>query len=360
MQEIIELTRKLVSFRSTEDNPSELRACADYIAGYFDGLDLLVERFEHKGIPSVYVSLNKTRTPKLILNAHFDVVPADDEMFEMKQEDNKLFGRGVNDDKGPLAIIMVLLKELAQSKEKPDVAMLVTGDEEIGGHNGIQHVLEQEKVISQYAIVLDGGSLNKYITKAKGICNMHLTSNGVEAHGSRPWQGENAIVKLIKAYSRIDKLFQGKDQWDPTCSLNIIKGGETENKIPSKAKMALDIRYPDKKEMDSTLKEIMKIIDDEGLDVKTTGRPPLHCDEDNAYFKELLRISTDVFGEKAEASKAYGGSDATYLMNAGIQCALTKTNGGGSHSSDEFMELEGIGKLYEVLKRFCLSIENIK
>ena len=79
----------------------------------------------------------------VLLMSHLDVVAAGDELFTPREHNGKLYGRGSNDDKYAVALSLVLAKEhlgrlKAGGKGQADLpfGLLITSDEEIGGHYG--------------------------------------------------------------------------------------------------------------------------------------------------------------------------------------------------------------------------------
>jgi succinyl-diaminopimelate desuccinylase len=60
---------------------------------------------DHPMHPSLIADLEGTGKPVLLLT-HLDVVPAPETMFTMRREGDRVFGRGVLDDKGPAAILL--------------------------------------------------------------------------------------------------------------------------------------------------------------------------------------------------------------------------------------------------------------
>ena len=50
--------------------------------------------------------------PRILLHGHADVVPGDEDQFEVREQDGELFGRGVYDMKGALAAMMLAVEDL--------------------------------------------------------------------------------------------------------------------------------------------------------------------------------------------------------------------------------------------------------
>src|SRR3989339_346824 len=115
----------LIRFKTTHDRGTELQTCADYIASFFEGTGLTIERIVHSGVPSVVITKG-TKTPRVFLSGHFDVVPADEDQFEPVIDGDKLFGRGAFDMKSGVAVMMHLMKAMAETSH--DVGLMLTGD----------------------------------------------------------------------------------------------------------------------------------------------------------------------------------------------------------------------------------------
>ena len=110
MQEIIELTKELIRFKTMHKNQEEILRCAGFIEAYFKKHDIVCKRVEHAGTPSIFV-VPAGKTVPVILMSHIDVVDAPDELFEPVEKEGKLYGRGSIDDKYAAALSMVLVKE---------------------------------------------------------------------------------------------------------------------------------------------------------------------------------------------------------------------------------------------------------
>jgi succinyl-diaminopimelate desuccinylase len=357
--EIIGLTDRLVRFRSYEDNPEEIHRCADFIDDYFREEDVFIRRFTKNNVPSLYISLQETNQPTVIFNAHFDVVPASESMFTPRMQGNYMIGRGVYDDKGQLATFMVMMKELAREEDRPNIALVTTGDEERGGGNGAAHVMEQD-ITADFAIIADGGGLNKYSTKAKGILGIRLDATGIDSHGSRPWLGKNAIELLMEAHLRIKELFPSRrpDHWEKTLNLGVLKGGEAPNIVPRQAESTLDIRFTEHDDPEEIVSEIKEICQDIGnITVEVQHITPFFVtDEDNAYVRELLHISQDIMQEQPEITADHGGSDARYFSHAGIPTVVTNPQGGNHHSNEEYLDVSQLSEFYDIMRNFSLRV----
>ena len=202
MDEIVRLTKDLIRFKSTYDNPEEINRCANFIEDYLKKHGIGYRRLNYENIPSVLVAPQGKSVP-VILMSHIDVVEAPEELFEPYEKDGMLYGRGSLDDKYAVALSLVLLKENLHRLQKQGggqndlpFGILITGDEEVGGANGALKALT--RVEADFCIALDGGGVETIIIKEKGIVHLKLISRGESAHAARPWLGTNSAFDVSR------------------------------------------------------------------------------------------------------------------------------------------------------------------
>lgn len=69
----------------------------DFINGWFEARGLEPMRYEGAGprgeLTSLVVRVGEG-SPRILLHGHADVVPAEEELFEARLEDDELYGRG--------------------------------------------------------------------------------------------------------------------------------------------------------------------------------------------------------------------------------------------------------------------------
>lgn len=179
-QEILRLTEELIRIPSTHSRPHKISQCADFIAQWLERYDINYRRYNENDVPSIVVMPSGTAETKTLLMAHFDVVEAEKETsFAPHIKDGKLYGRGAIDDKYAVALSLVLFREhlaiLANKgwcQEQMSFGLLLTGDEEVGGKNGVGKV--GEMVQPEFFITLDGGNPRLIVTKEKGTLSVHL------------------------------------------------------------------------------------------------------------------------------------------------------------------------------------------
>lgn len=351
--ELTKLNSELIKFKSTSDRPEELKKIVDFVEDYFSGSDVVVKRYESNKKPSIVVLLEDTKSPKLFLVAHLDVVPAEDSQFEPRVEGDMLYGRGSIDNKGSAAIIISLMKHYSQQDEKPDIGLMLTTDEEIGGKDGARYLVEDEGYSCEFAIVPDGGNDYEVVIKEKGLLHVRIKAKGQGAHGSKQWLGENALDRLIEIYHELRKEFPfttEEDRWKQTLNLGVMHGGTAANKVAEQAEMELDMRFTSDQEKKRIKDYILNI---EGVEVDIMSEGSLFdTDENNPYLHKLKSSVEKIIGRKINFSKEHGASDARHLADANIPSALLEPIGGNIHADEEFVVISSMETVYNILKDF--------
>ncbi|MFP4387470.1 MAG: M20 family metallopeptidase [Desulfococcaceae bacterium] len=356
MREVVELTKELVRIPSMHSRPEEIARCVDRVVEYLEAAGASVRRMEHAGVPSAMALPAETSTP-VVLMSHVDVVDAPEELFTPVERDGKLFGRGSLDDKYAVALSLVLFKNRleklrSQGRDQSDMpfGVLITGDEEVGGANGVRPALKQFK--AGFGLALDGGDVRNIVAKEKGIYRLRLTSKGRTAHGSTPWLGVNAVERLMDDYRKIQAFFHPsafgydpEDHWHRTLNLGAIRAGQSINQVPDKAVAELDIRFTEKDDMPALHKEMQAAIAGE---LTLISKSPMFYAGETPYLDLLRQASPD-----SELGVEHGASDARYLSDHGIPGVVWGVDGDRSfHAPDEHIDLASLETLYRRLDDF--------
>ncbi len=174
----------------------------------------------HHGL--VYRWPGKNDAQRVLLTAHYDVVPASDEgwpfpPFSGQIQDDRVYGRGSFDDKGSLIAIMEAVTALLLEGFEPpcDIYLAFGYDEEVGGAHGAQRIaawfeetgMHFDYVLDEGGAVADGSMMGiKYPVAVigvaeKGNTSFALTFQGEGGHSSTP-PHETAVstmARLIRA-----------------------------------------------------------------------------------------------------------------------------------------------------------------
>jgi len=355
-KEIIELTKELIKFKTTKENPTEIKKCMSFIKKYFSKCDVIIKEFEHKGKLSLFISYKETKKPKLLLNGHIDVVAADGDQYTPKIKNNKLYGRGSADMKAGVATYIVLMKEFLE--KKPDMGLMIVSDEEMGGFDGTNYLINDKDFEAEFVLGAEPNhvdSLDKLniTTSEKGVLWLKITTLGKSCHASRPWLGDNALEKLIERYEEIKKLFPKtteKNRWKTTINLSKINVDNPTNRVPDKAEMVLDIRYTAGMPKKEILDKIKKIKDIK-IEILEHGQMLIN-DENLETIKKLKSCIEKTTGKECKLLKEHGSSDLRFTSEKKIPSVIFGPYGENYHGKDEFVSIESLNLFYKVMKEF--------
>lgn len=365
-QEAVEILKKLVSV-NTVNPPGNERALLPIIKEAFDGLGAEMEIWEKRKGRVNFVGKIGSGSPSIGFFPHLDTVPAGDgwktDPFRPVVKNGKLYGRGAVDSKGNFVSSWLAIKTfLAINKKfKGTIYLVGCADEETGSEFGVKYLLQKGFKVD-YAIVPDGGAIDKIIIGEKGRIHLTLKSYGKQAHASEPGWGINALENLVKLLSKIttlrfDDLSFHKSFDGVTQNIGVVRGGHAANIIPAFAQAEIDIRFPlgiDKKEI---IKKISKAADGQAkIEIEETFSTPPHLtDQSSPIIKAFLAAAKET-GIKMRVGTMGGITDAKSLSLAGIDTLVHFLDDGShtAHSANEYTLLENI-KIAASLYRLTLE-----
>ena len=355
-----EILRKLVAFPTVTGDEQSAHETLDYIAGFVAARGMHVERFDSNGFESLIATVKAGhKAPKVMLGAHLDVVSAPDELFNMRKEAGKLYGRGVLDMKFAIAAYMQFVDDVQDHLEDYDFGIMITTDEEIGGKDGVAALI-QEGYLPKVCILPDGGDNWQVQVHAKGFLRLKMASFGKSAHGSRPWQGKSAFAPLFRALHETEALFPENNASSNTYNLGQMAGGNTGNQVADYAEAHLDFRLLDKHEMQRIRRATQAICDKYGveLNVELEGSPT-EFDLENPYIAPFVRTITEVTGVTVTGARTLGSNDARYFSELGVPCISVYPAGGDHHSDEEWLDEAAFYQFNEVLGRYMDEVAKV-
>ena len=353
LDEIVRLTKELVVFRTTNDRVHELHRCLEFIKSYFHGYDVVFREFSFREQPSMIISFNKRKKQGLLINGHIDVVEGFDSQFTPHIEKNLLYGRGTYDMKGSVAAQLVLLRKLANKQQRPPVGMMIVTDEEIGGMDGTKKLV-QRGFGGEFCIAGEPTRL-QVETRHKGTLIVKIVMYGSSSHGSRPWQGDNALEKLMRRYYKFKDEFElasRKHKWHVSVNPTSCNCESPINVTPSKAEMVIDIRTTE----DCTNKRVLSLLEKHGLKNKIIENGSmLYNDRKNKHIKGLKRIAEKHLGRRVKYIKGCGGSDLRFFSEKNMPAVNFGPLGKGHHKHNEYVCIDSLGQYYDILKEFVAA-----
>ncbi|KND51987.1 MAG: acetylornithine deacetylase [Parcubacteria bacterium C7867-001] len=358
MNDIEQLTRDLVGFRSSHERPEELKKCLEYCVRFFDGLPLTVSRFESNSIESVLIHTGAADNLDVLLVGHIDIADGHDRLFTLEKKDGKLIGRGVVDMKAFIATSMAVLRDMVQEGSPLALGLLVVTDEELGGKDGSRFVVEEKEIRAKVVLVPDDGDdIRRVVEQTKNAFAVKFTARGKSAHGNRPWDGVNAIELLLATLENLRATFPSypsppETNWVNTLNLGKIEGGIASNEVPADASMTLDIRIVPPTTREEVFKALdASLVDGISYEVLVEATPTTLNKEDSLVRSYLLNIER-VTGEKPLFKQSGGGTDARYFAARNMTVIVHQGTGGDAQGEGEYVELDSLTQLVDIQKGF--------
>lgn len=368
--ELADTLSKLISFKTITIEQKINREALQWIRNQIKTLPITLNIFSQKGYPSLLITTRPTNKPKIILYGHIDVVEGKEKLFSTHIEKNRLYGRGAYDMKFALACYIKLLHEIGPNLSQYDFGIMIVSDEERGGFNGVPTILTKG-YSTDFCLIPDGGGSENgedwsYELMSKGVYQITVKSQGKNAHPSRPWDGENAIEKLMEFSNALKAEFIHEPCGDnkhehTTSNLSNISGGGKSNQVPSSAEAKIDIRYyiPEinLEELKSKIEKVKSKFDGISIEEHAMG-DSVRIDLDNPLVKNFLAVCAKIKGKPSEPIISHGSSDARFFYKQSIPTVLVRPYGGDLHGDNEWIDLDDLNRFYDALKTFVL--ENAK
>ncbi len=354
-QELLALAERLVSYETCD--PESIWEAAGFVGEWLEERGIEVRQDEVRGLPVLMAEVGPAEAPTVVLEGHLDVVPARPEQFQPRVEGDKLYGRGAYDMKGAIAA-MLMVTAAMRDQDAVRVRLGVVGDEESeeGNDRGCDQLVDSG-FVGDFAIT--GEPTDMHIgVEAKGVLALRLEVSGTAAHGATPWLGDNAVLRAIDVFRRVESLpfaRHSSELFDrPSINLGRIVGGDALNKVPDRCVIDVDIRYLPGQDPEAILADVRAI---EGATAEPLlTRPPATVDRDSVYLR-ALRDSTAAHhdGEPMSVGRD-GASDAVSFLRVGVPAVEYGPIGAGHHGPVEWVSVTSLETYRRSLESFLRSL----
>lgn len=355
MQANLETTlARLIAVPSVSEN---IAACSEAVALVRDEVAQLglhiIDSQPGASHPWFIATTKQTLTPDILLAAHLDVVPASPELFTMRHDGDKLTGRGVYDMKLAAACYLEFLKKHADILHTLNIGVLFSSDEEIGGDSMLDIIATGLR--PGVIFIPDGGGDWHIEARAKGLLGIKLLSNGKSAHGSRPWEGDNALHSIMDMVHTLRHEHPFKGPNDATLAITGLRGGEAVNQIAASASAHLDFRTFDNDELNQFKDRIFELASEHDIQaIIVQSGSPVIFDKDHPSVRPFLESMKELRGG-ATFVDSYGGTDARYFAPYNIPCIIMEPHGGSRHADDEWLQAEDLSSYFELIEHWVLA-----
>jgi succinyl-diaminopimelate desuccinylase len=349
------LAERLITYDTSA--PDGIRACAGFVKGWLEAREIDVHDSTFGELPVLTADVGPSDGPTLIFHSHLDVVPGHAEQFSPRVEGDRLYGRGAYDMKGGLAAMMCAMRDLAEQRAVR-IRFVCVPDEE---SEDIDTRSIDEIVRSGFPgdFAITGEPTDMHVgVQAKGVLAFRLNVLGRSAHGSTPWLGDNAVLKAIDVFRRIESLPFSRESSElfdrPSVNLGRIQGGDALNKVPDLCQMVVDIRYLPNQDPGDILEQIRSIPDIEV--VRTFTRGPAYVSRSNPYVIALVAAVGRLTSGESMSVGRDGASDAISFLAAGIPAVEFGPAGAGHHGPEEWVSISSLARYRQALCDFVTQL----
>jgi succinyl-diaminopimelate desuccinylase len=303
--------------------------------------------------------------------SHIDVVPPGEEKlwesnpWTVVRKDNRLFGRGVEDNQQGLVSSVIAAMALNAQGIKPvrTLKLLFAADEEVGSIYGIEWLVKNHPSLfkkDDMVLVPDAGDVNGEFMEIaeKNILWLEFVTRGKQAHGSRPDLGANAFLAgsdlAVRLHFELSAKFSDHDPlFDPDYSTFQPTKKEANvpniNTIPGEDVFCMDMRILPRHTTDSVMTEINRIKTETekkyGVTVKINTKQLMESiptSVDAPVVKKLSSAINEVYRVKARPVGIGGGTMAACLRNIGIDCVVWTKTDVSLHQPNEYALIDNI------------------
>ena len=369
MDPALRLLRDLVAIDSV--NPSLVSggageaAIAERVAAALGaaGLDVGVTEAS-PGRPNV-VALLEGRSPgrTLMYCGHMDTVGVEGMTapFDPVERDGRLYGRGTQDMKSGLAAMIDAAARLAAGGglDAGRLVVAAVADEEHAS-------LGADALVREYtaagAVVTEPTNL-AVATCHQGFEWVEVETRGRAAHGSRPADGRDAILRMGRVLAKLEaintRLAAGPCHprlGSPSLHASTISGGRELSVYPDRCRLRFERRTLTDEPPDAGLTEMRAALAELGKEDPEFAaaarplfsRPAYEIRDDHAVCQALVQVLRGR-GRHAEPTGMSFWTDAAILGHAGTPAVVFGPSGAGLHGLTEYVEIDSVLACRDVL-----------
>ena len=303
----------------------------------------------------------------LMLCGHIDTVGVQGmtQPFVPVERDGRLYGRGAQDMKSGVAAMVGAAIELTDSgglsAGRLVVAAVVDEEHESLGADALVREWQADGAVVTEPTDLAIG------TAHKGFAWVDVETRGRAAHGSRPGDGRDAILRMgrvLAGLERIERDLQARSPHAllgaPSLHTSVIRGGRELSVYSERCRLSLERRTVIGEADGTALDEVHALLDQlsrEDPEFEATAdlifeRRPYELHQDHVLVRLLGLVAAD-HGLPPEPTGMSFWTDAAILGQAGIPSVLFGPAGAGLHSVEEYVELESVLTCQRVLVDFA-------
>ena len=369
MDHTVRLLKELVAIDSV--NPSLVpgaageAAVARRIVDELRAIGLKVELQDvAPGRPNIVGTLaGRTAGRSIMFCGHIDTVGVAGmaRPFDPQERDGRIYGRGSQDMKGGIAAMIGAARVVAESGGLDAGSLIIACvvDEE---HASIGADALVTRYRADAGVVTEPTDLAIAVAH-KGFEWVEIETEGRAAHGSRPGDGRDAILRMGRVLAKLealDRQLQGGARHGllGTASLHasLIEGGRELSSYPDRCSLQIERRTIPGEPGGCAGSEVAAILsqlraDDEEFTAASRvmfHRSPYQIDAAHELPRALVSAASGA-GVAANVIGMSFWTDAAVLGGAGIPSVLFGPTGAGLHGLEEWVDVQSVLKCRDAL-----------
>jgi acetylornithine deacetylase len=299
----------------------------------------------------------------LMLCGHTDTVGVEGmtRPFAGEVREGRLYGRGAQDMKGGLAAMIGAARRVVENGGLPRGRLILAAvaDEEhssLGADALVRHWR------ADAAVVTEPTDLDVAVCH-KGFQWVQVETYGRAAHGSRPGEGRDAILRMGRVLQRLERLDvrvqRGRSHpllGTGSLHASLVDGGHELSSYPARARLLFERRTLPGEAGDVALTETRGILDAirhddpefDGHASMVFGRDGYEIDPGHRLPEMLVQAAGTAGVTPARVGMSFW-TDAAILNAAGIPSVLFGPGGAGLHSREEYVIVDDVCRCRDAL-----------
>jgi acetylornithine deacetylase len=307
---------------------------------------------DHADRPSlVAVAPGPSRLPTVALNGHLDTVGVAGmaDPYTLREEGDRLFGRGAADMKGGVAAVVTAAEQLvaAGAPVRPVLALVADEEDASLGSEAVIDALDGLGVHPAACLIAEPTDLAP-TRSLRGFAVVRVRFTGRAAHSSQAELGVNAVTHLGRLLHAVDARVEQVRARGGDLMVTLARGGESAFVVPDHAECLVELRTTADQPSSGALDEVRALL-----------RPEWGAEAELVANRDGWRL--DDTGPAADLARRLGAAlgtavtfDAPYWMEAPLWQRVCPTlvcgpSGGGLHAVDEWVDLRQVRALAAAL-----------
>ena len=329
LPEYLQFWRDICMMETPSRDKDALNKQADFIEAFGKARGFCVTRksYERAG-DTLLIELtgDEDKAPVALL-AHMDTVHEKGAFGTppVREENGILYGPGVFDCKGGIAVCLLAMQTLAEmGVSHRTVKLILNSDEENGtfaGKDGIAFIKESASGACA-AFNAEAGRADSLTVGRKGIISATIKVCGIAGHAGNAYFSSASAIR--EAAHKIIELEAQSDE-DVTYNCGIVRGGSACNIVPAECEIIADIRFwnaAQQKRALAVLEQVTQHVHIEGCTATwelNSVRPAMeHTAENEVLFEMVREVANTLKLDPLLGLTRGGGSDSAYTVEMGI------------------------------------------